>query len=105
MRHDDTTKTDPPLDELLGNLRSLFETERGLVEEGRAIEAKLDRSHAGQGELRMQLQRLEGMLGRILEGQAEVERRLRALEGQRTDLARLEGVLLRLLTSPRSGLN
>lgn len=107
MSTDDPKKTDPTMDELLGNLRSLFETERELVEEGRAIDAKLDRSaarhEAGQGEVRAHLLRLESLLEQVLDGQTRLNRRLDALEAQRTDALRVEDVLLRLLGTPSGG--
>jgi len=109
MRHDDIKKPDPTMDELLGSLRSLFEAERELVEEGRAIDAKLDRSNAlheaGQGEVRAHLLRLEAMLEQVIDGQTRLNRRLDMLEAQRLDSVRVEELLLRLLGAPSVRLN
>ncbi len=91
-------RTDPPLEEILGSLRSLFEAEKEIAEESRIIEA-------GQGELKAQLGRLEIMLTDILAGQAELRARLDGLEGGRRDLGRLEDLVLRLVARlPLAGL-
>ena len=98
-------KADPPLEEVLGSLRALFEAEKEIAEEGRVIEAKVDRANAGQGELKAQLGRLETLLSDILAGQAELRTRLDALEGGRRDLGRLEDLVLRLVARlPLAGL-
>lgn len=92
------TNADPPLNEILGSLRAIFEAEREIAEEGRAIEA-------GQGELKTQLGRLESLLTDVLAGQAELRARLDALEGGRHDLGRLEDLVLRLVARlPLAGL-
>ncbi|HYH18467.1 MAG TPA: hypothetical protein VD995_07590 [Azospirillum sp.] len=99
-------KTDPALDEILGNLRVLFDAEKEIAEETRALEARMDRSQAGQGELRAQLGRLETLLADVLAGQAELRARLDALEAQRRDLGRLEDLVLRLVARlPLAGLD
>jgi cyanate lyase len=99
-------KTDPALDEILGNLRVLFAAEKEVAEETRALEARMDRSQAGQGELKAQLGRLESLLTDILAGQAELRDRLDALEAQRLDLGRLEDLVLRLVARlPLAGLD
>jgi len=91
-------KSNPALDEVLGSLRAIFEAEKDIVEEGRALEA-------GQGELKAQLGRLEALLADILAGQAELRARLDALEGGGRDLGRLEDLVLRLVARlPLAGL-
>ena len=91
-------KTDSSLDEVLGSLRAIFEAEKEIAEEGRALEA-------GQGELKAQLGRLEALLTDILAGQAELRARLDALEGGRGELGRLEDLVLRLVARlPLAGL-
>lgn len=90
MKHDDPKKTDPAMDELLGSLRSLFETERERLEESRAIDA-------GQADMRVHLVRLETRLEQVLDGLTRLNRRLDALEAQRHGAVRVEELLLRLL--------
>ena len=98
-------KHEPSLEEVLGNLRTLLEAEREVAEESRVIEAKIDRSQAGQGELRQQLGRLEILLADVLAGQAELRRRLDAIEDRRSEAARLEDLVLRLVARlPLAGL-
>ncbi|HEY0833477.1 MAG TPA: hypothetical protein VGE72_06155 [Azospirillum sp.] len=99
-------KTDPALDEILGNLRVLFEAEKEIVEETRALEVRMDLSQAGQGELKAQLGRLESLLSDVLAGQVDLRARLDALEAQRRDLGRLEDLVLRLVARlPLAGLD
>jgi len=99
-------KNDPPFEEILGSLRSLFEAEREVAEEGRVIETKVDRTHAAQGELKAQLGRLEVLLTDILAGQAEMRDRLDALESQQREHGRLEDLVLRLVARlPLAGLS
>ncbi|WP_448191161.1 hypothetical protein [Azospirillum sp. sgz301742] len=91
-------KTDPSLEEVLRNLRAVFEAEKEIAEESRVIEA-------GQGELKVQLGRLEALLADILDGQAELRARLGALERGDRDLGRLEDLVLRLVARlPLAGL-
>lgn len=91
-------KSDPSLEEVLRNLRAVFEVEKEIAEESRVIEA-------GQGELKTQLGRLEALLTDILTGQAELRSRLDALEGGHPDLGRLEDLVLRLVARlPLAGL-
>ena len=91
-------KADPALEEVLRNLRTVFEAEKEIAEEGHVIEA-------GQGELKAQLGRLESLLIDILTGQAELRARLDALEGGNRDLGRMEDLVLRLVARlPLAGL-
>lgn len=98
-------KADPALEEVLGSLRVLFEAEREIAEEGRAIEAKVDRTNAGQAALKAQLDRLERLLADVTAGQAELRARLNALEGAGSDVDQLKDLVLRLLARlPLAGL-
>ena len=65
-------KVDPSLEEVLGSLRALFKAEKEIVEEGRVIEAKVDRANAGQGGLKAQLGRMEALLADILANRRRV---------------------------------
>ena len=86
------------MEEVLGNLRALFEAEKEIAEGSHSIEA-------GQGELKAQLGRLETLLTDVLAGQAELRARLDALEGGNRDYGRLEDLVLRLLARlPLAGL-
>lgn len=88
---------EPPFEDILRNLRSLFESEKEMMHDARALGRRLERSEARPAETRELLGRVEDLLVRVLENQTALLAQIEAMAADRRELDRLEGLVLRLL--------
>lgn len=88
---------EPPFEDILRNLQSLFETEKGMVDDARALGRRLERSETGSAETRELIGRMEELLVRVLDNQTALLAQIEALAAGRREVDRLEGLVLRLI--------